>query len=197
MIKSLLKSYESLQRQKHAFLSRVAGLSTSQLHFRQVPGSWSVSDILDHLVKVEKELLTAVKAELPNGTARGLRDGIGAIFIIGVMLWPMRVKAPASASALLPQTTAVPAKTALRWTEVRTEMADLLGRLRTDQLGCGLFRHPVSGWMTIQQALTFLSAHIQHHTYQLNRLMSAMRNIQTEATTEFSGESGKKRRVTT
>jgi hypothetical protein len=138
-----------------------------------------------------------VKAKLLNGTARGLRDRIGAIFTIGLMLSPMRVKAPASATAILPQTTEDPAETALRWKEVRTEMADLLGRLRTDQLGCGLFRHPVSGWMTIQQALTFLSAHMQHHIYQLNRLMLAMRNIQTEATAEFSREHNKHRRAAT
>jgi uncharacterized damage-inducible protein DinB len=186
--KSLLKSHEALERQKHAFLSRVAGLSTSQLHFRPVPGSWSVSDILDHLVRVEKELLTAVRAELPSGTARGLRDRIGAVFIICVMLSPMRVKAPASVPGILPQTTTDPTNTALRWAEVRTEMADLLGRLRTDQLRAGLFRHPVSGWMTIQQALTFLSAHMRHHTYQLNRLMSAMRNTRVEATTKTSGQ---------
>ena len=128
-------------------------------------------------MKVEKGLLESVQDQLPNGTPLKFKDQMGALFIIAVMQSPMRVKVPASASMVLPDVMADTSETAVRWSEVREDMANLLRSLRPEQLRCGLFRHPVSGWMTMRQALAFLSAHLRHHDYQLNRLKSAIRKL--------------------
>lgn len=169
--------FEKLEMQKQKVLAGVARLSAAQLRFRPEPTGWSVSDVLDHLMKVEKALLETVQANLPDGTPLQLIDRVGALFIIAVMQSPIRVKVPASASMVLPDATADTSETAMRWSEVREEMADILRSLRPEQLRCGLFRHPVSGWMTMAQALAFLSAHLRHHDYQLNRLKSTTRKL--------------------
>lgn len=176
MTPALWKRFENLNRQKQSVLSCVAGLSATQLRFRSEPASWSVLDVLDHLVKVEKALLEAVRAQLPNGTPMTFRDRVGAFLITCVMLLPTRVKVPASASMVLPEKTADLDEIAATWSEVREQMANLLVSLHPDQLRPGLFRHPVSGWMTMPDALTFLSAHLRHHQYQLSRLKSASRD---------------------
>ena len=173
MTPAIWRWFERLETQKQKVLTDVAGLSAAQLRFRPEPTAWSVPDVLDHLIKVEKALLEAVQDQLPNGTPLKFKDRVGASFIIAVMHSPMRVKVPASASMVLPESRADSSKIAARWSEVREEMADLLRSLRPEQLSCGLFRHPVSGWMTMAQALAFLSAHLRHHDYQLNRLKSA------------------------
>jgi hypothetical protein len=61
-----------------------------------------------------------------------------------------------------------------QWVKNRERLFSLLDSLQPDQLSLGVFRHPVSGWMTMPQALAFLSAHIRHHEYQLDRLKSAI-----------------------
>ena len=60
-----------------------------------------------------------------------------------------------------------------RWIAVRQDISGLLQSLESQQLRCGLFRHPVSGWMTISQTLAFTSAHLRHHVYQVERLKKA------------------------
>jgi len=169
--------FEKLETQKQDVLADIARLSPTQLRFRPEQTAWSVSEVIDHLVKVEKALLEAARGQLPNGTPLKFNDRVGALFIIGIMQLPMRVKVPASASMVLPEATADTSEIAMRWSAVREEMAEMLRSLRPEQLRCGLFRHPVSGWMTMARALAFLSAHLRHHDYQLNRLKSASRKL--------------------
>jgi hypothetical protein len=175
-MKAVKRWFEKLERQKQTVLADVAGLSAAQLAFRP-EASWSVLNVLDHLVKVEKAFVANVHGHLPNGMPVTLRDRVGGMAVIFVMQSPMRVKVPPAASMVLPEATVTLPETGARWAEVREEMADLLGSLRPEQSGCGLFRHPIGGWMTMARGLQFLSAHMRHHGYQLNRLKSAIRDI--------------------
>jgi uncharacterized damage-inducible protein DinB len=177
MTPAIWHGFEKLETQKQKVLADVGRLSAAQLRFRPEPTAWSVSDVLDHLVKVEKALLGAVQDQLPDGTLLKFKDRVGTLFIIAIMQSPVRVKVPSTAAMVLPEATADTSETAMRWSQVREEMADMLRSLRPEQLRCGLFRHPVSGWMTMAQALKFLSAHLRHHDYQLNRLKSASRKL--------------------
>ena len=177
MTPAIWRWFERLETQKQKVLTDVAGLSAAQLHFRPEPTAWSVPDVLDHLIKVEKALLEAVQDQLPNGTALKFKDRVGASFIIAVMHSPMRVKVPPSASMVMPAATKDLPAYAASWSEVREKTARLLGSLQAAQMRIGLFRHQVSGWMTITDTLRFLSAHLRHHHYQLSRLKSAARAI--------------------
>jgi hypothetical protein len=94
--------FEKLETQKQNVLADIARLSPTQLRFRPEQTAWSVSEVIDHLMKVEKALLEAVRDQLPNGTPLKFKDRVGALFIIGIMQSPMRVKVPASASMVLP-----------------------------------------------------------------------------------------------
>ncbi len=177
MTGAILRRFETLERQKRSILSGVMRLSAAQLHFRPAPAVWSVLDVLDHLIKVEKAFLEAVQEQLPNGAPLTFRDRVRAWLLTAVMLMPIRVKVPASASIVWPQGTPDLPEAAASWNDVRRRMANLLGSLPPEQRYRGLFRHPVSGWMTMADALEFLTAHVRHHEYQLNRLKSAARKL--------------------
>lgn len=190
MTPAIWRRFEILEQQKRAVLSTAAGLSAAQLCFRPSPAEWCALDVLDHLVKVEEAALGAVQEQLPGGARISWKDRAGGVFITMLMLWPIRIKVPAGASmvipdiviadieipsAPLPDTTALLSDIAATWSGVRERVAVLLGTLQPEQLRVGLFRHPVSGWMSIARGLTFLSAHLRHHEYQLNRLKSKLR----------------------
>ena len=177
MTPKIRQSFETLERQKARLLSEVLTWSAERAQFRPEPTGWSTLDVLDHLVKVEKAFLRTVQNNLPDGHPVTYKDRIGALFIIGVMRSPMHVKVPASATTVLPGTTTDSRTLSNKWDETRGEMAGLLTALLPSQFRAGLFRHPVSGWMTVSQAMAFLSAHLRHHGYQLNKLRSATREL--------------------
>jgi len=98
------------------------------------------------------------------------------IHSFGYAVTGARVKVPPAALTVLPEVITDDASSiATHWEQVRGEMGILLQSLQPNQLGRGLFRHPVSGWMTMRQAIAFLSAHLRHHGYQIDRLKYANR----------------------
>jgi len=174
MTQALRRTFDKLERQKREVLSDLARLSSAQLQYRPESGGWCALEVLDHLIKVEEASLRTVREHLPDGVSLSLKDRLGALFIASVMLSPMRVKVPPSAHVVMPAATKDLFACAASWSEVREKTAHLLGSLQPAQMRIGLFRHPVSGWMTITDTLRFLSVHLQHHRYQLRRLKSAV-----------------------
>lgn len=167
---ALGRSFEKLERRKQTVLSDVGGLSPAQARFQSEPAAWSALEVLDHLVKVERGFLEGVRKALPHGAPVPFLDRVKALAVIAVMQSPIRVKVPTSALTVLPEAATDLTGIVTRWDNVRHDMADLIRSLDTEQLSQGVFRHPVSGWMTMPRAITFLSAHIRHHRYQLQRI---------------------------
>ena len=177
MAMNVQQLFESLERQKEAFLSEISNWPPPALRFRPAQLEWSCLDVLDHLVKVEKAFLDFVKGNLPNGRSVPMTDRIRARVVIYVMRSPIRVKTPASVSMVLPGSNLDPSQLKQNWNEVRKNISNLLRALDPPQLRIGLFQHPVGGWMPVPQAMEFLSAHLRHHGYQLKRLKSLTRGL--------------------
>ena len=177
MSPDLGRSFEKLERQKAAVLAEIAAWSAARLRFQPEAPSWSALDVLDHLLKVEHAVISAVQASLPDGQPVRLKNRLRAWVVIGVMRSPLRVKVPSSATRVWPGKSLDPSLIAPRWNAKREQMASLLETLSPAQLRRGLFRHPVSGWMTMPQAMAFLCAHLGHHGRQLARLKHASRGM--------------------
>ena len=165
--------FDTLQRQKEAVLLGVSTWPAERLRFRPQPTAWSTLNVLDHLLKTEQGVFDAVGKSLPGGHPVTWKDRFGEWMVIGVMRSPIRVKVPASAQTVLPGETSDLPMITKQWQETREQAAQLLASLSPGQLRCGLFQHPIAGWMTMLQTVRFLSAHLQHHGYQLNRLKRA------------------------
>lgn len=87
------------------------------------------------------------------------------------------MKVPSSAAEVLPDPNVNLAAVLQRWDVARKDLAQLLTQTTPDQFGAGVFRHPVSGWMSSLQILSFFSVHIQHHGFQLIRLSTASEGL--------------------
>ena len=170
---SLGRAFEQLERQKIGLLADIAGLSDEQLRFKPDEAAWSTLCVMDHLVRVEDSFIATAKRHTRSARPVSLRERFGAVMVNAVMRSPMRVKVPATAASVLPQDGADFATLTARWQAVQERMAALLASLKEEQLGSGVFHHPVAGWMTARGGVAFLSAHLRHHEYQLQRLRSA------------------------
>ncbi len=176
MIPKLRRSFEKLEKQKNALISEVSTWSAERAKFRLNPDCWSSREVLDHLFKVEQACLSVARNNLSAGHPVTTKDRLGSCMVIGVMMSPMRVKVPAAAARVLPEAADL-SVTVERWNQTRREMADLLQQVTPAQCRAGLFRHPIAGWMTLPMTMLFISSHLRHHRYQINRLKQATRKL--------------------
>jgi hypothetical protein len=176
MLPALGRRFEKLEWQKGKLLAELTQWPASRLCFRPNPEGWSALEVLDHLIKVEKGILDAVREQLAGGSPITFTNRAGAWLVISVMHSPLRVRVPDKVRFVLPQTENDLAELAANWCEIRQQLGNLLKSLPPSHLRCGLFQHPVSGWMNIGSTLAFLSAHLHHHGYQLKRLKTAALN---------------------
>ena len=170
MAGTLDRTFQHLEAQKADVLAAFASLPPSQLHFQPAPGSWSALQVLDHLQKTEHGITTAVVETMPTPHKQPVSDLVKTTLLRGLFLLPSRVKAPGSAPQIMPGDDLELPVLAERWAGTRLRLASLIAGFPPRTLPLGVFRHPVSGWMTMGQTLSFLSAHIVHHNYQLRRL---------------------------
>jgi hypothetical protein len=57
-----------------------------------------------------------------------------------------------------------------KWDQDREQLKSFVSQGNPELLSKGIFRHPVGGWMGMEQILDFFSVHLIHHEYQLKRI---------------------------
>lgn len=165
-----MTTFEALEVQRHELLADVGAWTPAQLAYRPSPRAWSAPEVLDHLVRAEAGILAAARDGVRAPHRVGVRDRAGFAFIDWLFRSDRRVRVPASAAGVLPDSAADLAGVRRRWDATRAELGAFLAPLAPEQLGRGVFRHAVSGWMTVPQVLRFFEVHAHHHGFQLARL---------------------------
>ena len=129
--------------------------------------------VLDHLVRVEEVWLAAVMKNASPGHAVTPRARFAGLIATCVMLLPTRVKMPSGAQSVVPDNALELSLISTRWTKIRCQISDSFPDFPTHRRG--VLQHPITGWMNLERATSFLSAHLRHHRYQLSRLERASR----------------------
>jgi hypothetical protein len=168
------RQFSTLEGQRKAFVARIASWEDGKSRFRPGANEWSAIDIVEHLIKTEIEILAVMRNASFNGVAKpatvSAQDRLRGLLLTTLFRTPARVKAPGTVTAILPCGECNLSQLASQWEMTRKELAGFLEPLTRSQLQAAAFRHPVSGWMTIERTLFFLSAHIDHHGFQLKRI---------------------------
>lgn len=175
----LHKSLARLEEQKAKVAGDLQGWCEAALQLRPEPGSWSALDVVDHLSRVESGVLGAMRSGIGSARRVTWKESAGAIAVRLVMYSPMRVAVPKGAEVALPDPVPDLAGNLERWDGVRRELTALCDSVSLEQNQCGVFRHPVSGWLTVPQTLGFLSSHLRHHEYQLRRLRQVTAGVRS------------------
>jgi uncharacterized damage-inducible protein DinB len=172
--------WSRLEQGKIAFLATLSSWNEVQLHSRRSPGCWSALEVLDHVVKTESAFLAEMsKASAGSGRRPGLPDRMRGVALVTMMSLPVRVKVPAAAAMVLPDTLCEWNELRIAWDTVRARLLAWIEQNAASVDDRGLVRHPVSGWLSLSQSLAFLAAHLQHHRYQLQRIQRSHRQPST------------------
>ena len=154
-------------------LADVAGWPQAARDFRATPESWSALDLIDHLEKVESEMLAKVRAKMGSEARLGVLDRVRTAFLMRVFRSSRRVKIPASVQSVRPSGDRTLEAIAKAWREAGEQLAALVATDAAQASRGGVLRHPVGGWMSLESTVAFLEVHIPHHQHQLERIRQA------------------------
>ncbi len=169
MIATLRRRFERAESQRASFLARIHALDVESHTRAPSEGGWSVADLLQHVVLVDEQ--TARQLVSPRDGARPRRTPLSRskyLVMIAVLRTRIRIKAPAK--SVIPGDAIPAAELVARWDAARGRLAAYLEGLSDRDLTRPVFRHPISGWLTVEETIGFLHAHLRHHFHQLARL---------------------------
>jgi uncharacterized damage-inducible protein DinB len=178
-----VSEFRLLQRQKGAFLNDLATWDPAQLRLCCKPGSWSALQVLDHIIRTERGILAEMQQNVRQCDRVPLVHRVTSDLLILLMRSPARVKVPGLVSrVILPGNEVDLPELTTAWNDSQSQLEKWANELRGNQTRFAGFRHPVSGWMSVLQAIQFLAAHVLHHRYQLRRIRCNSGWLRAEAT---------------
>ena len=175
-----MTTFCTLEQQKHDLLAELGSWTPSRLVFQPAAEEWSALQMLDHIIRTEREILLVVYSNEHQPHRVGITDRIRTRFLQAIFRSDRKVKVPSSAKIVLPGKAPELAVLRSDWDRVRATLAENVERLTIHSSGKGVFRHPVGGWMDMQAVLDFLSVHLLHHGFQLARLRVASKHLQRD-----------------
>jgi hypothetical protein len=163
-----------LDHQKAEMLRRVRAWPSEWLMYRSSPVEWSAVQVLEHLAKTELSVVRSCETNWKSREHTVSRiEGLRAAALVAIMHLPVRVSAPPAVSRILPgEPLSLDAVMDL-WAVHRLSLAAFLRSIGTGDGRVGLIFHPAAGWINLWTTLRFISAHIRHHEYQLQRIRRA------------------------
>lgn len=148
--------------------------SDNKLNEQPSPAEWSVLQIMQHLMKAEAGAVMYVKKKLsyePELVDANVLSSFRSMFLNMALTSPMKIEAPdqISGDALLTDLTFW--EVAKQWKAQRGELEAYLESLPADFYTKDLYKHPMSGKMTLSSMLSFFNKHVDRHTRQIKRTL--------------------------
>lgn len=149
--------------------------SSEQLNRPPASESWSVTQVLNHLLLSEKYSLQYCEKKLsfePSLPKAGLAAAARALFVKWYLFFPFKVKAPAliSTSALPKEDDLANIKT--QYQTQRQLLRTFLEQLEENYLDREVYKHPFAGRLSFPGMFGFMTAHFRHHRKQIYRALA-------------------------
>ncbi|AKD05837.1 hypothetical protein PKOR_19485 [Pontibacter korlensis] len=167
--------YLRLEQSRNRLLDELAGLSDEQLNTYPAAGKWSINQHVAHLVLVEERALSSIKQQLQQQDTLldiDFSTSVKALLVKLALHSGRKYKAPA-AVANVPDQAALP-ELRQQWDKLRFELEDELTSFPHHLLEKGVLNHPMVGCLSINQALSFLQDHFEHHRQIMLRQKEAL-----------------------
>jgi hypothetical protein len=173
MLPELKQKFDALEEQRRALFDRLAREDDARLRYHPASSSWSMLQVVEHLVLVEGLVMkTMLRAERPIVRRRWWHR-IGA-WLVSIVLG-RGIRVPAPSKKVVPLTDSPLHESGAKWDELRRQLRAFLDQTTSEsarQLG---FRHPVSGPLDIPSSLDFIRSHFDHHLRQIGRIEASLR----------------------
>ncbi len=171
MKRKTLEAFDRLEKQRQKMQTLYKEFNNEQLRFKPEPESWSMLQVLRHLVTAESQSLKLIKRKISradelasvNVQARGR-----ALLLKIALALPLKFKAPKIADV---QEEAPDFEELLNeWNSVRNGFHELLTESDDKNFVKTVYKHPRAGYLSFKHAIEFMEDHIRHHQKQIERI---------------------------
>ncbi|MGI8618066.1 MAG: DinB family protein [Gemmatimonadaceae bacterium] len=173
MVPRLRAQLDALAARRTGFETETRALTEAQLRFRPAEGAWSIAEVAQHVLHVEREVAkAALKPGVERrGRGRTPREWAGFIVFLAVVKLNFRIRVPQQVAGRVTPATNPDLNTLWsEWREVHENLTRHLETVREENLGDMAFRHPIVGPTSVRGMLPFLLQHFDHHTRQVRRI---------------------------
>ncbi len=171
---NLESQFLALEAERTALFNRLKTYSNDQLNQQPAPGSWSVVEVIVHLIVAEEMSHQYISKKVQNTSnveKEGLKNKWRWLLIRIVFALNMKFKAP---EIITPKSGYQPlADLDIRWSKTRTETWKILSSLNDDELEKLLWKHAVAGKMNLYHMVIFWGIHFRHHLNQIDRTLNS------------------------
>lgn len=172
MSPALRRQYARLEQQRIELLHRLDDLTDAQQAFRPEANSWSLADVVHHLILVEEAFVRHGRGQAGGRPARvTMQSRIRERIVRSFLARDVRVRTPTD--AVVPRSHVPLALLGTRWVAARGDLQQYLTELAGPVWTRTAFFHPRIGWMTAAGGLRFLKTHTRHHLRQVDRILAA------------------------
>lgn len=163
---------KTLDRLRGELLSRVEGLDSERFNRSPKEGAWSPAQIVAHVIAAESRSLAYLRKRTqdPAGIPKsGFVAACKSAMLKMVMRSRIKVKAPPGAGEV-PERAEL-AELTEEWDRVRSGWREFVEEFPSELAGRAVYKHPVAGRLSLDQALGFLIEHLDRHAGQLDRAL--------------------------
>ncbi|MFK7983543.1 MAG: DinB family protein [Saprospiraceae bacterium] len=146
----------------------------AKLNEQPSDSEWSVLQIMQHLMKAEAGSVSYVQKKLsyePELANANVLSSFRSVYLNMALTSPFKIKAPAQISGDALSTNLTFWEVAKQWKGQRNELNTYLESLPEDYFIKDLYKHPLSGKMTLSSMLSFFNKHVDRHTRQIKRTL--------------------------
>lgn len=177
MLPILRSRLDAVLARRSNFEAQARGMSESQLRYQPAPGAWSISEVAEHLLHVEREVVKASTKQgvERRGQRRTLRQWLATKGFRAVTRLNIRIKVPGKVAGLVtPGST--PDLNALwsEWRDVHETLERYLETIGPADIDDMAFRHPIMGPTSVRGILPFFIQHFDHHMRQVRRIRGSV-----------------------
>jgi hypothetical protein len=168
--KQILKEIDYLML---AAFHKAEGYGEALFHTQPEQGKWSLQQVLHHIWFAANGSLKVIKNKM--GKADTLKEAsfestLRSYFLKLMLFLPLNYKAPKEVS-IVPNDVSIDELKA-NWDQTVAGFSELIDLSKGDLEKKLVFKHPIAGWFTLHQTLTFILDHLEHHQKQLEGLYS-------------------------
>lgn len=172
-MKPTQKIIKEIDHQMMLAFQRSSSFSAAQFQACPDSNAWSLSQVLYHIWNVTDAALLVMQKQQAKASAKpalGI-ESIGRALLLKVALWsPLKFKAPKIVSNV-PNTFSYD-ELKEKWDVTISGLTDFAEKFPEQDALKPIFKHPMAGWFSMEQSLTFVLDHNQHHQRQLDALYS-------------------------
>ncbi|HHS95099.1 MAG TPA: DinB family protein [Phaeodactylibacter sp.] len=174
MRKNIEKKLDTLDQELKLLLRDLKQLSNKDLAWKPTQDKWSILEVMQHMIIAEELSLKYIQKKMsfqPKLKRAGVVTSGRKAMLWLYLNMPFKVKAP----QLVAEDMFIEGVTfwdlVKRWNSLREKLREYLASLPDDIFSKALYKHPVTGRMSLDGMLTFFIQHFRRHRKQIQAIL--------------------------